>query len=116
VTITIENVQFPPNSDTLLAAEQEKLKRIAEILKKFSDRDISVTGHAARAPGYTEQQYQALSEQRARAVADYLLSLGARSPEQMVSRGMGARVPLGDNSTEEGMRKNRRVEITILEN
>ena len=116
VTITLENVNFPPNSDTLLPAEQGKVERIAGILKKYPDRDIAVTGHTARAPGYTEQDYQTLSEQRARAVADALLSLGARRAEQITARGMGARVPLGDNSTEEGRAQNRRVEITILEN
>jgi outer membrane protein OmpA-like peptidoglycan-associated protein len=116
VMIAIDDVRFPPNSDRLMAREQEKLRRIAEILKRYPDRDILITGHTARAPGYTEKDYQALSEQRARAVADFLLSLGARRPVQLTTRGMGARVPAGDNSTEEGMRKNRRVEITILEN
>jgi len=116
VTITLENVNFPPNSDTLLPSEQEKVQRIAEILKRYPDRDIAVTGHTARAPGYTEEDYQKLSDQRARAVANYLLSLGARSAEQMTARGMGARVPVADNSTEIGRRQNRRVEITILEN
>ena len=95
MTITIENVRFPPNSDRLLAREQEKLRRIAEILKKYPDSDILITGHTARAPGYTEQDYQDLSEQRAGAVADFLLSLGARRPAQMTTRGMGARVPVG---------------------
>ncbi|MGO9409880.1 MAG: OmpA family protein [Spirochaetia bacterium] len=116
VTITLENVNFPPNSDTLLPAEQEKVQRIAEILKKYPGRDIAVTGHTARAPGYTEEDYQKLSEQRARAVADYLLTLGARTAEQVTSRGKGASVPIADNSTEAGRWQNRRVEITILEN
>ena len=116
VMIAIEDVRFPPNSDLLMAREQEKLRRIAGILARYPERDILITGHTARAPGYTETDYQELSEKRAGAVADFLLSLRARRPEQVTARGMGARVPVGDNSTEEGMRKNRRVEITILEN
>jgi outer membrane protein OmpA-like peptidoglycan-associated protein len=116
VTITLENVSFPPNSDQLLPAEQDKLRRISEILRKYSDRDIAVAGFTARAPGYTEKNYQALSEQRADAAADFLLSTGAVAARRLTSRGMGAASPVGDNSSEEGRRKNRRVEITILEN
>jgi outer membrane protein OmpA-like peptidoglycan-associated protein len=116
VTITLENVNFPPNSDTLLPSEQDKLRRVGDILRKYPDRDIAVTGYTARAPGYTEKDYQKLSDQRARAAANYLLSIGARRPEQVTARGQGAASPLGDNATEEGRRLNRRVEITILEN
>jgi outer membrane protein OmpA-like peptidoglycan-associated protein len=116
VTITLDNVNFPPNSDTLLPAEQEKLRRIAEILKKYPERDIAIAGFTARAPGYTEEDYQTLSEKRGQAAAGYLLSIGARRAEQMTVRGMGASAPVGDNATEEGRRKNRRVEITLLEN
>ncbi len=116
VTITIENVNFPPNSDTLLPAEQDKVRRIAQILKKYPDRDIMITGHTAGVGGYTAEEHQQLSEQRAAAVGNFLLSLGARAATQMTFRGMGARVPIGDNATEEGRKKNRRVEITILEN
>ena len=75
VTITLENVNFPPNSDTLLPAEQEKIRRIAAILMKYPDRDIAVTGYTAQAPGYTQEDYQKLSEQRAQAVADDLTEL-----------------------------------------
>jgi outer membrane protein OmpA-like peptidoglycan-associated protein len=116
VTITLENVNFPPNSDQLLPAEQDKLRRVSEILKKYSDRDISIAGFTARASGYTEDDYQKLSEQRANAAANFLLSTGGVTAKRLTARGMGAASPVGDNSTEEGMRKNRRVEITILEN
>jgi len=44
-----------------------------------------------------------------------LISLGARSAGQITTRGMGAGVPIGDNATEAGRQRNRRVEITILE-
>jgi outer membrane protein OmpA-like peptidoglycan-associated protein len=116
VTITLENVNFPPNSDTLLPAEQDKLRRLAEVLKRYPDRDIAVAGFTARAPGYTEADYLKLSEQRARSAANFLLSIGARQADQVTARGMGAGSPIGDNATEEGRRRNRRVEITVLEN
>lgn len=116
VTITLENVNFQANSDALLPTEQEKLRRIASILAAYRDRDILITGHTAGVSGYTVQQHQELSELRARAVGDFLISLGARGAGQVTTRGMGAGYPIGDNATEEGRRRNRRVEITILEN
>jgi outer membrane protein OmpA-like peptidoglycan-associated protein len=116
VTITLDNVNFQPNSDALLPAEQEKLRRIAAILKDYPDRDLLITGHTAGVAGYTAAQHQELSEQRSKAVGDFLLSLGARTAGQVTTRGAGASMPIGDNATEEGRRKNRRVEITILEN
>jgi len=109
-------VNFPANADALLPSEQEKLRRIASILKDYPDRDLLVTGHTAGVPGYTAQQHQELSELRAKAVGDFLVSLGARAPSQITTRGLGASAPIGDNATEEGRRRNRRVEITILEN
>ncbi|MCX7787468.1 MAG: OmpA family protein [Spirochaetes bacterium] len=114
VTLTLENVQFLPDSATLVPEEKEKLKRIAEILKKYPDRDILITGHTALAG--TAMGRKKLSEERAMAVGEFLLNLGVRRREQIVTRGMGAEVPIADNTTEEGRKKNRRVEITILEN
>jgi outer membrane protein OmpA-like peptidoglycan-associated protein len=116
VTVTLENIQFEPNSAILLPGEKAKLRAIGEILSKYADRDLAVSGHTARAGSYTEAQHQELSELRARAVADYLLSIGAAGAAQLTTRGYGYRRPLADNATEEGRRINRRVEITILEN
>lgn len=114
VTISLENIQFLPDSAVLRESEKEKLRKIAGILETYSNRDVLITGHTALAG--TARGRQTLSEQRAKAVGDYLLALGTKEADEIITRGMAAREPIADNSTPEGMRKNRRVEITILEN
>ena len=114
VTITLNNIQFEPDSFLLKQSEKKKLDYIAGILEEYPERDILVEGHTALAG--TPAGRKKLSEDRARAVADYLLSTGCRLPEQIIMRGVGAEKPIADNSTEEGMSRNRRVEIIILEN
>lgn len=114
VTIRLDNILFPADSDFLRETEKEKLRGIAEILRRYPERDILIGGHTALAG--TELGRQQLSEARAAAVANYLLELGVRERDQMILRGFGATEPIADNSTEAGRRRNRRVEITILEN
>jgi outer membrane protein OmpA-like peptidoglycan-associated protein len=98
----------------LRPSEQEKLDRIGEILRQYPDRDILITGHTALAG--TAEGRQQLSEQRAASVGQYLLETDVRDPSRLLYRGVGAREPIADNATDEGMRRNRRVEITLLEN
>jgi outer membrane protein OmpA-like peptidoglycan-associated protein len=114
VTISIEDIQFLPESAHLMASEQIKLDRIAEILGRYAGRDIEVSGHTALAG--TAAGREKLSGERAAAVADYLIGRGVRSAGQVITRAYGAERPAADNATEEGRRRNRRVEITLLEN
>jgi outer membrane protein OmpA-like peptidoglycan-associated protein len=114
ITISLENIQFQPDSAVLLSTEKEKLDKIGEILGQFADRDILVGGHTALAG--TAAGRMKLSQDRAAAVANYLVSKGVRESSHVVIRGYGAERPVADNNTAEGMRKNRRVEITLLEN
>ncbi|TVQ39614.1 MAG: OmpA family protein [Spirochaetaceae bacterium] len=114
VTLSLENIQFPPDSVELVASEREKLRRIALILNRYPERDILITGHTALAG--SEAGRQLLSERRAAAVGEFLLAMGVRERDRMMFRGVGATQPIADNRTEAGMRRNRRVEITILDN
>ena len=114
ITINLENIQFQPDSAILLESEKSKLDKIGEILKQFAERDILVGGHTALAG--TAAGRMKLSQDRAASVANYLISRGVRESSHVVVRGYGAERPLGDNRTAEGMRQNRRVEITLLEN
>jgi outer membrane protein OmpA-like peptidoglycan-associated protein len=114
VKITLENIQFQPDSDEITLLEEKKIETIAEILKKYPDRDIKLEGHTA-AVG-TPESCMELSIRRAKSVGDALLKLDAKKAEQMTIQGKGLTEPLAPNTTEAGRKKNRRVEIIILEN
>ncbi len=112
LTISIENIQFEPDSEVLQTSEKEKLKKIAELLKAYSN-DLLITGHTAYRG--SEKARQTLSEQRAESVANYLLSLGVRDQYHIFTQGKGANEPIAANDTEEGRSKNRRVEIILMD-
>lgn len=112
LTLSIENIQFEPDSDRLLPSEQKKLQKIGEVLKQFNN-DLLITGHCADRG--TESARQALSESRAKSVADFLIKNNIRSEYHIFTQGKGSTQPVASNTTEEGRSRNRRVEITIMD-
>jgi outer membrane protein OmpA-like peptidoglycan-associated protein len=114
ITLSLDDIQFQADTAIMLPGESEKLDKIAEILRRYPDRDILVGGHTALAG--TAAGRMNLSIERAAVVADYLITRNVRSPDRVVVRGYGAEKPVADNRTDDGRRRNRRVEITILEN
>ncbi len=114
VTITLGSISFGADSSVLNYEERRKLDILSDIIRNYPGRDILVTGHTALAG--TEAGRMALSEQRAAIVAGYFIEKGIKRRDQLVIVGKGATEPVADNSTPEGMTRNRRVEITIVEN
>jgi outer membrane protein OmpA-like peptidoglycan-associated protein len=113
ITISLNNIQFLPDSTELAEEEKRKLQNIAAILNGFPNRKILVAGHTAMA-GSAEGRMR-ISTDRAQAVADYLVGLGSRIRNEITVRGYGAEQPLGDPATAAGQALNRRVEITLLD-
>ncbi|MBQ9539397.1 MAG: OmpA family protein [Treponema sp.] len=113
LTISIENIQFGGESAVLLESEKQKLRKIAKILEGYPDNDILVSGHTAHYPGGADPQK--LSEDRAASVADYLVQLGVKDKYHVFTQGFGDKKPIDSNATAEGRAKNRRVEITIMD-
>ena len=114
ISVVLENIHFVPDKAEMLPGEEKKLEGIVRILNRLKDRDILVIGHTANINGSGDGKE--LSEQRAQAVAQFFIDSGTRKKTQIVSRGMGDTQPIADNTTEEGRKKNRRVEIIVLEN
>lgn len=112
LTISLENIQFEPDSNVLRASEKIKLEKIAQLLQNYSN-DLLITGHCAERG--TENARQILSEERAQSVASYLIELGLRDEYHIFTQGKGSTEPVASNETEEGRSRNRRVEIIIMD-
>lgn len=112
LTLSIENIQFKPNSSELADGEKEKLEKIAQIVSAFPN-DLLISGHTAKVG--SPESCQILSEERADSVAKFLIEKGVRDKYHIFTQGFGERVPIATNSTVEGRSRNRRVEITIMD-
>ncbi|MDP6560040.1 MAG: OmpA family protein [Candidatus Binatia bacterium] len=115
VAVNLPNVLFNFGSAELTAGGSERVRQIASILnRQAAGRRVAVEGHASRERADQETFNQRLSENRARSVEDALVSQGI-SKNRVEAKGFGTRFPIATNESEEGRRKNRRVEV-IIEN
>ena len=106
-----EGVTFDVASYSLKPEFRATLDKVADSLKRYPNSLIDVYGHTDSTG--SDAYNQTLSENRARTVANYLQMQGV-SPSRVRSQGYGETMPVADNATEEGRRKNRRVEIKIV--
>lgn len=108
-----DKILFDFNSAELKSGSRAALQKMADVFKKYDKTDMTVTGHTDNvgAASYNLQ----LSERRAKAVADYLASLGV-GRERMRIMGFGLERPVAGNDSAEGRSQNRRVEIHIVPN
>ncbi|HEB30337.1 MAG TPA: OmpA family protein [Spirochaetes bacterium] len=113
IVINIGEIIFKFDSDELVEGATEDLANIVEVLKEFSDRNIRVIGHTdSRGP----QDYnRSLSLRRAKKTVVELKKILPELYGRITYMGMGENKPIADNETEEGRKKNRRVEIIILD-
>ncbi|MBN8216667.1 MAG: OmpA family protein [Spirochaetes bacterium] len=109
VTVRLGDILFAHNSAVLAPESLRVLDSLRPVLARYPGYDIRVSGHAdsTGAAGYNER----LSLDRAKSVTEYLAK-GGTLP-RLFAQGFGASRPVGDNRSEEGRRKNRRVEITL---
>lgn len=109
---------FLPNQYTLLSTSYPTLEFIGQGLKSCENiiRMVEIAGHTAAVQGKTNVSDWRLSGERAATVAIYLEDEIGFTPEKLKIEGYGKRYPVADNSTEEGRRQNRRVEMLIIGN
>lgn len=108
---TINNIYFKYNSYELTDDSKKVLDEFVKFLNENSTIKIEIQGHTDNIG--TEEFNKTLSENRAKAVYDYLVENGIAA-NRLKYKGYGFSKPIADNSTEEGRARNRRTEFVIL--
>lgn len=106
--VTLNTIHFAYDRATLTAEARRKIRETGDMLKTHQQMIVDIVGHTDSKG--TVNYNQKLSERRAIAVRDYMLTLGI-GVTRMTVKGMGDREPIADNATAEGRARNRRVEV-----
>jgi OmpA-OmpF porin, OOP family len=107
-----QQVHFATGKATILADSYNLLQQVADVVIKSGVKKIRVEGHTDNRGDKAANQ--ALSEARARSVAEYLVSQGFE-PGRIESQGYGDSRPVAPNLTARGRELNRRVEFIVVE-
>jgi OOP family OmpA-OmpF porin len=105
-------VEFELDSDRLTPAGVALLDEVLAALEQFPNVPIEIAGHTDNQG--TEEDNLDLSERRAQAAFDYLVSKG-QDPARFVVKGYGEEFPVASNETSDGRARNRRIEFEALE-
>jgi OOP family OmpA-OmpF porin len=109
--ISLDNIYFEFDKATLKDESIPQLNKVVSFLEENKKITIQLDGHTC---SIGQDDYnQKLSEDRARAVLDYLVKNGIKE-KRLSSFGFGETSPRESNDTEEDREKNRRVEFVIL--
>jgi outer membrane protein OmpA-like peptidoglycan-associated protein len=106
----IGDAQFATGTAEVNPAGRESLGRFSGIVASYSGLRFSIEGHSDNVGRVATNSE--LSLRRAITVRDYLIGQGVAASSVDVA-GLGVSMPVGDNSTEDGRARNRRVEIVI---
>ena len=110
-TVRLNNLFFDFDSYALQETSLPEIYRLFELLKENSTLKVSIEGHTDNT-GKADYN-QELSQNRAKAVSEQLISLGV-DKNRVSYKGFGSQKPIADNFNDEGRARNRRVEFRLF--
>lgn len=108
---TLNNIFFDFGSTSLKSSSIPELDRAVQFMNDNQNITIQISGHTDNIGTYEDNML--LSQQRAQAVADYIVAKGIEN-NRIKAIGKGFSIPVADNNTQDGRQKNRRVEFEII--
>lgn len=111
IIIRLVNIAFPTNKATLEPQYYNLLAKVQKAIQLFPNGTTVIEGHTDGQGDF--QKNLDLSQARANAIFQYLLSSMGAEANKITAVGLGGTKPIANNSSEEGRAKNRRIEIVI---
>jgi outer membrane protein OmpA-like peptidoglycan-associated protein len=108
--VSMSDVLFDTGKYSLKSGAREKLAKVAGILLAYPGLNIEVGGYTDNVG--SDSMNQALSENRAGSVRDYLVQEGVLT-NSVSARGFGNTLPVASNDNSAGRQQNRRVELLV---
>lgn len=106
----LQGIQFEPGKTIIKKTSYDILDKISKVLVENPTYLVEIRGHTDNV-GKADANLL-ISEKRAAAVKDYLISKGVQA-ERMTSHGFGDTQPVASNKTSKGRASNRRVEFVV---
>jgi outer membrane protein OmpA-like peptidoglycan-associated protein/tetratricopeptide (TPR) repeat protein len=110
--IVLRNIFFDFDKATLRPESTNELERLLSLMNEFPSLKIEISGHTDNVGN--DDYNKSLSNNRAKAVVDYLISKGIKA-DRMIWKGYGEEQPMAPNDTKENRQLNRRTEFKVLE-
>jgi outer membrane protein OmpA-like peptidoglycan-associated protein/predicted nucleic acid-binding Zn-ribbon protein len=112
ITTVPGELLFAVNSDEVQDGAHDTLAKVAELISVYDDRQVLIIGHsdAVGDAAYNKQ----LSERRAGLVKQFFVDNFEVEGDRLSTQGWGESRPIASNTTLDGRRANRRVEVLIL--
>jgi outer membrane protein OmpA-like peptidoglycan-associated protein len=114
VYVQLENIYFDFNKWNIKDKAAKVLDVLVELMKKYPTMEVQIGAHTDSKA--SEEYNMTLSENRAKATVDYIVSKGIAN-DRLTYKGFGESMPLvncGDKCTEAEHAKNRRCEFKII--
>ena len=112
--IVLKNIFFDSKKTALKQESLVELDKVVQLMIDNPMLKILISGHTDNVG--KPQDNIILSNGRALAVVNYLLSSRLIAKERLQAKGIGAAKPVEDNATEEGKAANRRTELSVISN
>lgn len=110
-TVVLKNIFFETGSFQLKSESKAELNKLVTFLNNNATLKIEIGGHTDNVGSASDNQI--LSENRAKAVYNYLLKKEIPM-ERLSFKGYGQNKPIDTNATEQGRANNRRTEFTVI--
>ena len=111
IILRMIGLSFDLGSADLKPEHQALLNNLRVAINEFPESSVVVEGHTDAFGSDTNNL--ALSQRRAESVQEYLLQNTPISPGNLTALGYGESRPVATNETEEGRRRNRRIDVVI---